>query len=234
MNSTLDTDVEIVDKSDSQHANNDMESFGQFSSSDDTNEDSGDNNEESDDNSRSSSYLPSDVSSEDFSDPPTFNRSMEEREQYTERCSTKLTNKEMWQEIVSKLYDSNNLDDFMIFIKTLHNGELPMDNIVLLLMLERAKFGAIDNTVGMRYRGVTKLFWSIVYRLCKSTGLKFFSGSKHWGTVVAKECAKSKYPGPRSSINFAVPDEKMLRNLRCKLPKVLNPGIIHPALDFAN
>ena len=225
MNSTVDTDVEIVDKIDSEHGDDIMQSVGQYSSSDDT-------NEESDDNSSSSTYLPYEVSSDDFSDPPIMNRSMEEREQYTERCLTKLTNKEMWQEIVTKLYDSNNLDDFMIFIKALHNGELPMDNIVLLLMLERAKFGAIDNTVGMRYRGVTKLFWSIVYRLCKSTGLKFFSGSKHWGTVVAKECAKSKYPGHRSSINFAVPDEKMLRNLRCKLPKVLNPGIIHPALDL--
>ena len=126
-----------------------------------------------------------------------------EKEQYSEECIKKLCDADVWKKIVKLLDESNNLRDFMTLIHCLSTGLIPMDNIVFLLLLERAHFGYIKNTVGMRYRGVTKLFWSIVYRLCKSTGLKFFSGSKHWGTVVSKECAKSQYPGNRSKINFA-------------------------------
>ena len=155
-----------------------------------------------------------------------------EKEQYSEECMKKLCDADLWKTIVKLLDESNNLRDFMTLIHCLSTGSIPMDNIVFLLLLERAHFGYIKNTVGMRYRGVTKLFWSIVYRLCKSTGLKFFSGSKHWGTVVSKECAKSQYPGNRSKINFAVPDEKMLREIRSKLPKVIMPGIIHKSLDL--
>ena len=167
-----------------------------------------------------------------FEDDMNETLSTAEKEQYSEECMKKLSDADLWKKIVKLLDESNNLRDFMTLIHCLSTGLIPMDNIVFLLLLERAHFGYIKNTVGMRYRGVTKLFWSIVYRLCKSTGLKFFSGSKHWGTVVSKECAKSQYPGNRSKINFAVPDEKMLREIRSKLPKVIMPGIIHKSLDL--
>ena len=62
----------------------------------------------------------------------------------------------------------------------------------------------------MRYRKVTKLFWSIVYRLCKGVGLKFFGGEKNWGQVVNRNSEKSKYSPNKSKINFAVPHEKVL------------------------
>ena len=120
----------------------------------------------------------------------------------------------------------------MIFVESLYDGSIPIDNIVLLLMLERAKFGKLKNTCSMRYRKVTKIFWSIVYRLCKSTGLKFFSGGKNWGQVVSKESEKSRYAGKTSKINFAVPDEKMIREITSSLPKVIPPGIIEKSLNL--
>ena len=70
----------------------------------------------------------------------------------------------------------------MKLMRHLSTGEIAMDNIVWILMLERAKFQSCKNTVAMRYSKVTKLFWSIVYRLCKSSGLKFFAGEKKLGT----------------------------------------------------
>ena len=153
-------------------------------------------------------------------------------QEFQEICMRELTRQDMWKSIINDLQSSGNLEDFMTFIKMLHSGELPMDNIVFILLLERCRFGNSKNTVGMRYRRVTKLFWSIVYRLCKSSGLKFFSGSKNWGQVVSKESAKSKYLGSKSKINFAVPDEKILRNLNDTLPKVIPPGKIYRAMDI--
>ena len=156
----------------------------------------------------------------------------ESSKQHTEVCIEYLSNKDLWQSLVQKLNDSGNLVDFVTLIKCLHSGAIPMDNIVFLLMLERAKFGARQNTCGMRYREVTKLFWSIVYRLCKSSGLKFFSGPKNWGQVVSKETSKGHYKGVNSKINFAVPNEKMLRSINNKLPKVIPPGIIEKSLHL--
>ena len=76
--------------------------------------------------------------------------------------------------------------EFVLLMEQLSSGELPANNIVLLLLLDRVRFQRSGNTVGMRYRKVTKLFWSIVYRLCKGVGLKFFGGEKNWGQVVSK------------------------------------------------
>ena len=156
----------------------------------------------------------------------------ESSKQHTEVCIEYLSNEDLWKSLVPKLNDSGNLVDFVTFIKCLQSGAIPMDNIVFLLMLERARFGARQNTCGMRYREVTKLFWSIVYRLCKSSGLKFFSGPKNWGQVVSKETSKGHYKGVNSKINFAVPNEKMLRSINNKLPKVIPPGIIEKSLHL--
>ena len=181
-------------------------------------------NEENNSNQRNS-----DVSDDNNSNADKLNVN---EEQFTDKCMTKLTSIETWKAIVDKLDSSNNLHDFMTFVESLHDGTIPMDNIVFLLMLERAKFGKLKNTCSMRYRNVTKIFWSIVYRLCKSTGLKFFSGGKNWGQVVSKESEKSRYEGKDSKINFAVPDEKMIREITSSLPKVIPPGIISKSLNL--
>ena len=89
---------------------------------------------------------------------------------YKQTCVDRLSSRDVITKLVDKLHESENLDNFMKLIENLSNGELPMDNIVFLLMLERARFQSCTNTIGMRYRQVTKLFWSVVYRLCKSTG----------------------------------------------------------------
>ena len=86
----------------------------------------------------------------------------------------------------------------------------------------------------MRYCGLTKKFWTIVYRLCKGVGLKFFSGEKNWGQVVNKSTSKSKYASINSKINFAVPDEKVLRTFNRVLPKIIPPGKIESGLNLLN
>ena len=126
------------------------------------------------------------------------------------KCMQRLKNDTLIRNVVCNLDAEGNLEDFVSLMEQIGSGEMPCNNIVLLLLLDRVRFQKCGNTVGMRYRKVTKLFWSIVYRLCKGVGLKFFGGSKNWGQVVAKECGKSHYKPHLSNINFAVPDEKVL------------------------
>ena len=153
-----------------------------------------------------------------------------EQPSFKVKCINKLKDESLIRKLVDNLDEEGNLEDFVNLIEQLANGQLPCNNIVLLLLLDRVHFQKCGNTVGMRYRKVTKLFWSIVYRLCKGVGLKFFGGSKNWGQVVAKECGKSKYEPHLSKINFAVPDEKVLRDINCIMPKIIPPGKIRSTM----
>ena len=153
-------------------------------------------------------------------------------ESFCEKCLKELRSDELLLNIINKLEKCNRLNDFMKLMRHLSTGEIGMDNIVWILMLERAKFQSCKNTVAMRYSKVTKLFWSIVYRLCKSSGLKFFAGEKNWGQVVSNECGRSRYTPEKSKINFAVPSESVLRYINRRLPKVIPPGKIHQSLDL--
>ena len=184
---------------------------------------------EEESNSEHNQYSEVDDDEMEYVDVPLSQNSSK---QFIDECIDKLSNREMWTQIVRNLDKEKNLNDFMTFIQSLYSGDLPMDNIVFLLLLERAKFSSLENTVGMRYRKVTKLFWSIVYRLCKSTGLKFFSGSKNWGQVVSNVSERSRYDGSNSKINFAVPDERILRCIKSRLPKVIPPGKIQQSIDL--
>ena len=107
-----------------------------------------------------------------------------------------------------------------------------MDKIVLQLLFDRVQFQTCGNMVSMRYRDVTKTFWLIVYRLCKGSSLKFFGGEKNWGHVVMKHSLKSKYLPDLSKVNFAVPDEKILRDMKKVLPKIIPPGKIRKISDI--
>ena len=89
---------------------------------------------------------------------------------FKQKCVEELCNVVMMTEIVDKMYESENLLDFMNLMRLLQSGKLPTDNIVLQLLFDRVRFQTCGNTVSMRYSDVTKTFWSIVYRLCKGSG----------------------------------------------------------------
>ena len=89
-------------------------------------------------------------------------------ESFREKCLKELRSDELLVNMIDKLERCNKLNDFMKLMRHLSTGAIGMDNIVLILLLERAKFQSCKNTVAMRYSKVTKLFWLIVHRLCKS------------------------------------------------------------------
>ena len=151
---------------------------------------------------------------------------------FKEESLNKLYNTNLLDELIEILSDSGQLIDFMDLLEHIRNKAIPCTNIVFVLLLERARFQSCMNTVGMRYSELTKKFWSIVYRLCKGVGLKFFSGEKNWGQVVTKKSQKSRYRPDMSKINFAVPDEKILRDYNKVLPKVIPPGKIAAGLNL--
>ena len=174
-------------------------------------------------------HLPIKESEDNFD---SINDTFTEMKNYRDEVLEKLCGSNLLSDLTQLLSDSGQLKDFMDLLEHIRSKSIPCTNIVFVLMLERARFQSCKNMVGMRYSQLTKKFWSIVYRLCKGVGLKFFSGEKNWGQVVNKKSKKSRYRPEDSKINFAVPDEKVLRDYNKILPKVIPPGKIHEGLNL--
>ena len=98
---------------------------------------------------------------------------------YKDEALHKLRETDLLEDLTQILSDSGQLKDFMDLLEHLRSKSIPCTNIVFVLLLEKAHFQSYTNTVGMRYSELIKKFWSIVYRLCKGVGLKFFSGEKN-------------------------------------------------------
>ena len=64
----------------------------------------------------------------------------------------------------------------------------------------------------MQFRKVTKKFWCVVYRILKGKAIRYFSGSKNWGHLVANKYGRGHMDTKESNINFAVPNERYLRS----------------------
>ena len=154
------------------------------------------------------------------------------RDKFVESCVKEFRETDLLDNLFCKLQRVGLLNGFINFMHNLESGDLPLDNIVFILMMDLVRFHNCPNTIGMRYGKKSKMFWTIVYRLCKESGLKFFSGSKNWGQVVNKECEKSKYSPDNAKINFVVPDEKVLCAYKSGLPKVIRPGKIDKCMEM--
>ena len=59
-------------------------------------------------------------------------------ESFHERCLKELRSDELLLNIINKLEKCNRLNDFMKLMRHLSTGEIGMENIVWILMLERA------------------------------------------------------------------------------------------------
>ena len=129
-------------------------------------------------------HLPIEESEDNFD---SINDTFTEMKNYRDEALEKLRGSNLLSDLTQLLSDSGQLKDFMDLLEHIRSKSIPCTNIVFVLMLERARFQSCKNTVGMRYSQLTKKFWSIVYRLCKGVGLKFFSGEKNWGQVVNKK-----------------------------------------------
>ena len=96
-----------------------------------------------------------------------------ENDDFKEKCFKEVWNESFLKSLINILYAHNCLNDFMILLRQLVSGSLPVNNIAFLLCLERAKWQSLCSTATMRFRYVTKECWSVVYRLLKGRGICF-------------------------------------------------------------
>ena len=141
-------------------------------------------------------------------------------EVYKKFCQDKLCDPDFMHKLVEVLYENSSLDDFMSLVTQLADGTLDAMDMSFLLCLDIAKLEKCKTTRAMQFRKETKQFWEVVYRICHRKGLRLFPGSKNQGSLQSGSTSRGLFDPKQSSHNFAVPDEKSLRN-GTDLPSVI-------------
>ncbi|VDI34310.1 conserved oligomeric Golgi complex subunit 8 [Mytilus galloprovincialis] len=100
-------------------------------------------------------------------------------------------------------------DVLVQFFKLVVEKKFPLSNTSFLLWCDVVKWYNCKTTVNMRYSEQTKLFWKLGWRLFGGRFIHFMSGYKNQGDKVKH--GLSTYIPKQSEINFAVPDENILR-----------------------
>ena len=90
------------------------------------------------------------------------------KEKFLDSCLKEFRDTDFLHKLFHKLQRVGLLNDFINFMRNLESGDLPLDNIVFILMMDQVRFNNCSNTVGMRYGKKSKMFWTIVYRCVRN------------------------------------------------------------------
>ena len=85
--------------------------------------------------------------------------------------------------ILGIMKETGREEDFLSVMKHIHNGRL-QNNISLHLLLDIGQFLRQETVYSQRYDKTTKDFWTLVYKLFRGKGLRFFGGIKGEGQNV--------------------------------------------------
>lgn len=136
------------------------------------------------------------------------------------------------KEVIEKLSKYGLLFYFTLFFKLVSKDRYPLTNIALLLWLETVRWFSLGTCQEMWYWEVTKMFWRAGHRLFHGKFLSFMSGPRSVGTVLNGTSSTRTITPEFTEINFAVPCRTSILDKSSSLiPSVLQPGVIHQALD---
>ena len=175
---------------------------------------------------RNGNYAPNELSSsEDSSDSNSNNG-----DSYIDRCEQEIVQNNLIPQMLRKFQECNLLTHFMAFVHGICGGIVKPKNISILLAIEYCYLISLSNTTAMRYREDTCKFWETALAVGGPKLMRLFSSDKHFGQVNNKESCKSKYNPQKGNLNFAVPDDKILRKSKTNIPNYVECGIINEEL----
>ncbi|WAR26930.1 hypothetical protein MAR_012634, partial [Mya arenaria] len=114
--------------------------------------------------------------------------------------------------VLEKLSKYGNDKTLLDFFSLVANDKFPLENIAFTLWMEVVKWYSCTNTSMMRYSNITKKFWKLGYRTFGGQFVRFMSGYKNNDCLVIGDANKGVYSPNESTINFAVPDMRVIRH----------------------
>ena len=137
--------------------------------------------------------------------------------------------------LITRLEDVELLNDFIVLLKGLSDGSVPVENLPLIFATELVKFYKCTTTTLMRFHPKSKAFWHVGFHTWHRKGLLLLSGSKNRGEVRNKLTKRGYYNPQSASVNFIVPDVKTLFAMDDKFPKQIQPtSCIEESFDLIN
>ncbi|KAK3103474.1 hypothetical protein FSP39_019495 [Pinctada imbricata] len=113
--------------------------------------------------------------------------------------------------VLTELSKYEKMDETMLkFFQLVNEKKFPLQNTSLLLWCEVVKWFNCKTTTNMRYSRQTKTFWKLGWRLFGGKFIHFMSGFKNQGDIIQN--LATTFTPESSEINFAVPDENILRS----------------------
>merc|ERR1712082_576993 len=82
--------------------------------------------------------------------------------------------------VITALKEIDREKDFICILNNIANGQIT-GHIALHLLLDVGQFLRQQTVHSMRYSDISKNFWTLVQKICKGKGLRFFSGLKGTG-----------------------------------------------------
>ena len=135
----------------------------------------------------------------------------------------KLMNRELLTDLVRNLDKHNLSKDFFFLVKSMAEGNLPVDTIPHLAHLETVRFHQIKDSRRMWYSKKMKKIWHCFYKVGGGPPLRLLSGPKGAGNM--------NYKPSSCNINFAVPSANTIRAVdTSESAKFLPPSIFHPVI----
>ena len=128
--------------------------------------------------------------------------------------------------IIKSLDDHGDLDTWVQFLRNVHAGSFPLDNISFQLFLDVVRWLNLGTKGQMRYSPDVKRFWATGYKLFRGKFLHFMGGCRCNGRESQIQS------GIGESINFACPSDSVLRNIvRIDNEECQQPGILFSNID---
>ena len=155
-------------------------------------------------------YAPNELSSSEESSDSTSNNG----DSYIDRCGQDIVENNLIGQMLRKFQEYNLLTLFKVFVHSICGGIVKPKNISILLVMEYCYLMSLSNITAMRYREDTCKFWETALAVGGPKLMRLFFSDKHFGQVNNMESCKSKYNPQKGHFNFAVPDDKILREIK--------------------
>lgn len=136
----------------------------------------------------------------------------------------------LWKESLDALQQKGLDKTILNFLSLVRARRFPLDNLALTLFKDVVDWYMCTSTNEMRYSRESKIFWKLGYRLFGGRFLHFMGGSKNQGQTIINP---GRELSPQmSNINFAVPNEKILRSfdpylLQNSSADTYSPGVLY-------
>lgn len=147
-----------------------------------------------------------------------------------EECIDRIN--ELTTKLVRRLNAGGILYPFMTLLEVIADGSFDLENIALLLCLERAKLHHLNSTTQMTFSNKTMTFWKVFYRLGHGLIYRLMAGMRNLGSIVSHQTTRGYYDPAKCKSNFAPPSLQQLRKFKSDLPSEIPPGIISHSLDL--